>query len=51
MTSSWDPKVYGQFLSLRTRPARDLLAGIPESFQPKIACDLGCGPATEFSKN
>lgn len=44
MTTSWDPKLYGQFLDLRTRPARDLLAGIPDSFQPKTVYDLGCGP-------
>lgn len=41
---TWDAKIYGQFLDLRTRPARDLLFAIPDSFQPKIVCDLGCGP-------
>lgn len=44
MTTTWDPTIYGQFLALRTRPARDLLAGISDSFQPKTVCDLGCGP-------
>lgn len=44
MTKSWDPKIYGQFLGLRTRPARDLLAAIPNSFYPSQAYDLGCGP-------
>ena len=44
MTDTWDAKLYGQFLDLRTRPARDLLSAIPTSFQPKIVYDLGCGP-------
>lgn len=44
MTDSWNPKNYSQFLDLRTRPARDLLAAIPNSFHPKTAYDLGCGP-------
>jgi len=42
--SSWNVKIYGQFLDLRTRPARDLLSVIPNSFQPKVVYDLGCGP-------
>ncbi|MBA4749500.1 MAG: methyltransferase domain-containing protein [Alphaproteobacteria bacterium] len=39
----WDPSTYTQYLELRTRPARDLLAAIPEGFMPKIVYDLGCG--------
>lgn len=44
MPDSWNAKVYSQFLDLRTRPARDLLSAIPNSFQPKTVYDLGCGP-------
>jgi trans-aconitate 2-methyltransferase len=44
MTDIWNPEIYSQFLDLRTRPARDLLAAIPNSFQPEIVYDLGCGP-------
>ena len=44
MTDSWNAKIYTQFLDLRTRPARDLLAAIPNDFQPKTVYDLGCGP-------
>ena len=44
MVDSWNAEVYSQFLDLRTRPARDLLAAIPDSVQPKIIYDLGCGP-------
>ena len=43
MTDSWNPDSYSQFLDLRTRPARDLLAVIPHFFQPKTVYDLGCG--------
>ncbi len=41
MTDFWNAKTYTQFLDLRTRPARDLLAAIPDSFQPKTVYDLG----------
>ncbi len=41
---SWNAKIYSQFLDLRTRPARDLLSAIPDSFQPETVYDLGCGP-------
>ena len=44
MKDTWNSEVYSQFLDLRTRPARDLLAAIPNSFQPKTVYDLGCGP-------
>ncbi len=44
MTDTWNAKIYSQFLDLRTRPARDLLAAIPEGFEPKLVYDLGSGP-------
>ncbi|MDX1900827.1 MAG: methyltransferase domain-containing protein [Gammaproteobacteria bacterium] len=44
MTDSWHAQTYKQFLDLRTRPARDLLSAIPDSFHPKTVYDLGCGP-------
>jgi trans-aconitate 2-methyltransferase len=44
MKNFWDAITYSQFLALRTRPARDLLAAIPNTFHPKTAYDLGCGP-------
>jgi len=44
MADTWNAKTYSQFLDLRTRPARDLLSAIPNSFDPKIVYDLGCGP-------
>lgn len=44
MTDRWHAGNYSQFLELRTRPARDLLAAIPDFFQPGIVYDLGCGP-------
>lgn len=44
MSDTWNAKIYSQFLNFRTRPAQDLLAAIPDSFQPKMVYDLGCGP-------
>lgn len=44
MTDTWNAKTYSQFLDSRTRPARDLLSAIPDSFTPAIVYDLGCGP-------
>lgn len=44
MTVDWNANTYIQFLDLRTRPAHDLLAAIPDHFQPKVIYDLGCGP-------
>jgi trans-aconitate 2-methyltransferase len=44
MSHTWDPNTYSKFLDLRTRPARDLLAAIPESLNPTLIYDLGCGP-------
>src|SRR5205814_7169981 len=44
MSDTWNSEIYSQFLDLRTRPARDLLSIIPNSFQPKTVYDLGCGP-------
>lgn len=44
MSDKWNAKNYSQFLDLRTRPARDLLAAIPLDFHPKTIYDLGCGP-------
>src|SRR5688572_4859901 len=43
-STSWNAKDYSQFLDLRTQPSRDLLAAIPDSFQPRTVYDLGCGP-------
>lgn len=53
MSDTWNSEIYSRFLDLRTRPARDLLAVIPDSFQPKIVYDLGCGPgnSTVLLKN
>ena len=44
MIDSWNANNYSQFLNLRTRPARDLLAVIPNSITPHWVYDLGCGP-------
>lgn len=41
---TWDANIYSEFLDLRTRPAKDLLAAIPMQFNPKVVYDLGCGP-------
>jgi len=42
--NSWNTEIYSKFLTLRTRPAQDLLAGIPDTLTPKLVYDLGCGP-------
>ena len=39
----WDPQLYRQFESERTRPAQELLARIPVT-DVRFATDLGCGP-------
>lgn len=44
MSNFWDATTYSQFLDLRTRPALDLLSGLPTTFQPQTIYDLGCGP-------
>lgn len=31
----WDAKMYSQFIETRTKPAADLLSGIPETAGPK----------------
>ncbi len=53
MSDLWNAKTYSKFCEPRTRPARDLLNAISSSFQPKIVCDLGCGPgnSTVLLKN
>jgi trans-aconitate 2-methyltransferase len=42
---TWDPSQYLKFDDLRTRPALDLLARIPE-IDPATIWDLGCGTGT-----
>lgn len=39
MSDTWNAKIYGKFLGLRTRPARDLLSAFPPDFQPEIVYD------------
>jgi trans-aconitate 2-methyltransferase len=39
----WNPQLYRQFESERTRPARELLERIPHA-DIRFATDLGCGP-------
>lgn len=40
---TWDPDRYLRFDDARTRPARDLLAGI-DHHEPVAVVDVGCGP-------
>lgn len=39
----WDPKTYVRFAADRDRPARDLIARLPEDLDPQEVWDLGCG--------
>jgi trans-aconitate 2-methyltransferase len=40
--SEWSPSLYSRFEAERTRPARDLLAQVPEVSGSIV--DMGCGP-------
>ena len=40
---SWDPSVYSEFETERTRPAIDLLSRISH-LRPRSIIDVGCGP-------
>lgn len=44
MKDNWNASIYSQFLDLRTRPAKDLLAAVPEISVQSPLYDLGCGP-------
>ena len=39
----WNPQLYSRYEDERTRPARELLARVPQS-DPSLVVDLGCGP-------
>ena len=43
MESRWNPALYLQFESERTRPARELLARV-DPVRVRYVTDLGCGP-------
>ena len=40
---SWDPSIYSEFETERTRPAIDLLSRISH-LRPRSIIDVGCGP-------
>jgi trans-aconitate 2-methyltransferase len=41
--SDWNPALYQQFATERSRPFHDLLARV-DAFEPELVVDLGCGP-------
>ena len=40
---TWDPTQYSRYEAERDRPARDLLAQLPDDLAPREIWDLGCG--------
>lgn len=44
MQDIWSAHIYKEFLEARTKPAKDLLFSIPDTFTPNTVYDLGCGP-------
>jgi trans-aconitate 2-methyltransferase len=43
----WDPGQYDRFKAYRERPAKDLIAQLPEDLAPGTVWDLGCGTGEE----